>query len=100
MVTATAFGRLPVKSDTGPQITLGDAAAEPDPPSKRRNTAPRHRHSPVRGKAGQVVRVPGNCGCPRKLRAIFGIAPNGASVCSQPGVGSVFSASPHIPELM
>ena len=72
MVTATAFGRLPVKSDTGPQITLGDAAAEPDPPSKRRNTAPRHRHSPVREKPERALRVREIAGRIEKLSRVLG----------------------------
>jgi len=61
-----------VKSDTGPQITLGDAAAEPDPLSKRRNTASGHRHSPVREKPERALRVREIAGRIEKLSRVLG----------------------------
>jgi len=70
------------KSETVPPMTLCVTAAEPDPPSKRRNTAPRHRHIPVREKSGGAARVAknadafGNC-------AIFRFL-DGASVRGPP----------------
>jgi hypothetical protein len=99
MVTATAFGRLPVTSDTGPQITLGDAAAEPDTPSKRRDTAPRHRHNPVRGKAETLRRRVKNCARLGNCARFLGFPERRPG--AQPARGAcVISASPHTPELM